>query len=273
MKTFQIRYLVVNKAIPVQTAQADRIGQSIRLIILTSLLMLAGCTSLTYNVNHYQDGKTLGKGKVETRVALGVGRTFESTVESSRTNFEVETIQTETLVANTFGRYGVSPNLDVGADAFLSFEGTGVRVFVKVGLTDSLSKWGVSLMPVIGYAQGTSSEGTTAFNGREEREKTSSSGFAFELAVPISYQASSEFAIHFGPKVYYYSYKVSSSISSSGGPDPFSESRSLRRSYFSPGFSLGVRFDTINPEVTVVLVEKKLVPYLGVAVRLRPSFF
>ena len=90
------------------------------------------------------------------------------------------------------------------------------------------------------------------------------------MAVPISYQASSEFAIHFGPKVYYYSYKVSSSISSSGGPDPFSESRSLRRSYFSPGISLGVRFDTISPEVTVVLVENKLVPYLGVA--FRPSF-
>ena len=271
MKSFQTRYLVVNKAIPVQTAQADRIGESTIFIILTSLLMLAGCTTLTYNVNHFQDGKTLGKGKVETRVALGVGRTFEWIVESSRTNFEVETIQTETLVANTFGRYGLSPNLDVGGDAFFSFEGTGVRAFVKVGLTDSLSNWGVSLMPVIGYAQGVSSEGTTRFNGREDREKTSSSGFAIELAVPISYQLSSEFAIHFGPKFYYYSTKVSSSLSSSGGSDPFSESRSLRRSYFSPGVSLGVRFHTIIPEVTVVLVENKLVPYLGVA--FRPSFF
>jgi len=263
MKTFQTRYWVVNEAIPVQTAQADRIGHSTILIILTSLLMLAGCTTLTYNVNHFQDGKTLGKGKVETRAALGLGRTFESTVEMSRTDFRVETIQSATVVANMFGRYGLSPNLDVGGDAFLSFEGTGVRAFVKVGLTDSLSKWGVSLMPVIGYAQGVSSEGTTRFNGREEREKLSSSGCAIELAVPISYQVSNSFAIHFGPKFYYYSTKVSSSLSSSGGPDPFSESRSLRRSYFSPGISLGLRSDRVTPEVTVVLVENKLVPYLG----------
>jgi len=213
MKILRLRIWRFRKAISGKIVE-DRRQRLIKFLLLSSLLLLAGCSQLAYNVNLYQDGKVLGKGQVEVCGAIGLGRLFDTSISTytycknlrCTTTKKEETNQSTMLLANGSLRYGLSRKIDVGGDAFLSHCGEGAPIYFKFGLTDSLSKWGLALMPVAGYGRGTdyTSEETVIWDWEEgyEKEKLSSSAWAIELAIPISYHSSPDFAIQFGPRIY-----------------------------------------------------------------------
>ena len=188
---------------------------NIRLLLLTTILLFTtlflgiNCTTFAnYNVNSYQDGKTLGEDELEWFYGGGLGHAW--TMDAITANID----QHPFLILNSFMQFGLSPNLDIGVDAFIP--PVGCRLFLKYGLTDSLSKWGVALLPVVGYTGGDA--------------KTVSSVIAMEFAVPISYHFSRNTSIHFGPKIYNHFFSINETNSS------------IKDSYFTPGFSVGFHY-------------------------------
>lgn len=245
---------------------------SVKSLVPTVLLISLNCTSLTYNANLYQDGRTLGKGKMENCGTVSLGRSFSSTV--SNDTYEINTEQNHSLVASAFVGYGLSNKLDIGLDGFGSFEGGGGRVFLKYGLTDSLSNWGVALMPVLGFAEGTTSksEGFSS-NGAHWASKTSSGAFVVEFAVPISYHFDNQTSIFFGPRSYNYFYNVVHSYKLTGVSQPEEKFIDYMTLYSLPALFIGAKLSRFRTEVSFVPIEGKIIPLVGFGFKLTLNHF
>ena len=127
-----------------------RIISNLSFVALT--LILAGCAAI--NMNHYQDGKSLGNGKSDASFGVGSGLFFETdTTRLDDDDYEIRTKMRESaLFLSVAGRVGVTSKFDFGGEIFTTIGSSGFKVFGKYALTDSLSRWGVALMPIFGFS-------------------------------------------------------------------------------------------------------------------------
>ena len=243
------------------------------LIILFLLIIYTGCVSVS--VNHYHDGRSLGKGKFDGGAGLELGRTIAfgiSRIDSSGYVVDKPQEGPPLLVLKISGRYGLTPKLDIGGDLFTSLSSSGFKFYGKYAFMDSLSKWGVSIMPVIGYASGkVTSSGSTTVNGMTVdswENEISHGAFIAELPLLISYHLSREVAFTFGPRIYHY--RLKSKDETTWIDLNEIELNKASRSFFSPAFSLGFHYRGIRPELTLVAVENLTtekvdwIPYFGI---------
>ncbi|MCH8013125.1 MAG: hypothetical protein IIA61_14480 [Candidatus Marinimicrobia bacterium] len=243
--------------------------------IIGTLLVIIFTGCLSVSVNHYQDGKSLSKGKFDGGVGLALGRTIAfgiSRIDSSGYVVDEPSEGPPLPVLNISGRYGLTPKFDLGGELFTSLSSNGFTVYGKYTFSDSLSKWGVSIMPVIGYASGkvTGSgsmtiDGTTISSWENE---ISHGTFIVELPLLMSYHISRRSAFTFGPRIYYY--RLKSKDETKWIELDEVELNEVNRNFFSPAFSFGFQYRGIKPELTFVAVENVTtdevgwIPYLGI---------
>ena len=166
------------------------------------LYILTGCVSVS--VNHYQDGKAIGEDEFEGGIGAAFGRTIAFGVSRIDSSGYVRAGSDEggpsLPVLSAYGRYGLNPTIDIGGELFTSLGSSGGRVHGKYIFTDSLSRWGVALMPVLGYATGSGQSSGTDFDGEWENE-ISHRVFIVELPLLVSYHPSNRSAFTFGPSL------------------------------------------------------------------------
>lgn len=232
------------------------------------LFILTGCVSIP--VNHYQDGKAIGKDEFEGGLGLAFGRTIVfgvSRIDSSG-YVEDESDEGPSLpVISVYGRYGLSPSIDIGGELFTSLGSSGGKINGKYVFSDSLSKWGIAIMPSLGYVTGKVQSSVSGISGSWENEITHGA-FILELPLLVSYHHSIRTTFTFGPRIYYYKLKSKDIIKwvDSG----ISEEYEASKSFVSPAFSFGFRYKGIRPELTLVALkdfytdEVNWVPYFGI---------
>jgi hypothetical protein len=225
------------------------------------MLMLAGCAAI--NMNHYQDGKSLGKGKSDASFGVGSGLFFETdTTRLDDDDYEIRTKMRESaLFLSVAGRVGVTSKFDFGGKIFTTIGSSGFKVFGKYALTDSLSRWGVALMPIFGFS-------FPWFDEEDDDEGFSLStdfvvrSFILELVLPASYHPSRNFAIAFGPKFYWHYTFI---CQTSGSSVDFH--RTGARTYLSPAGFIGLHFKKFRFEASIVYRDRKVwTPFVGINV-------
>lgn len=229
--------------------------------IATLFLLLAGCAAI--NMNHYQDGKSLGKGKSDASLGLGTGLFFETdTTRLDKDDYEVETKMGATSVfVCVGGRVGVTSKFDFGGEIFTTIGSSGFKLFGKYALTDSLSRWGVALMPIVGYSfPWFESDGEESDEFSTDEINFVARSLIFEFMLPASYHPSSQLAITFGPKLYWHHNYI---FQTAGRSVDFN--RKGTANYFSSGGFIGLHFKNFRFETTLVYLNKKeWVPYFGI---------
>ncbi len=225
------------------------------------VLTLGDCAA--QNINHYQCGKSLGQSKFDVAIGLGTGVFFETdTTQLDENNFDVETKESgPMLFLSLTARIGVISKFDFGGEIFATGGTTGFKMFGKYAYTDSLSKWGITLMPAIGF--------NFSWNQNEEDEDNFAdeiniavNSLIFEFLLPASYHPSDHVAITFGPKFYLHHNFISQT---SGRSVEFH--RKGARTYLSPAAFIGLHIKTIRFETTIVYVNTKVwTPYFGISV-------
>ena len=252
---------------------------AILMMSAASALLLNCSTTLCYDVNLYQDGKTLGKKRNRVLMTFAQGPMFESTLlggvqwsaeEGRDVDFHLEMEQTRSWLAGAFFQRGVSRTVDVGFDAYIAASlSYGGRLFLKTGLTAPDSRWGAAIMPVLGFAVGSNEEVTrnALFAEGKEQYNVGSHAFIVELAAPLSYHFSPHVALLFGPRLYNYFYSAFYEYRLLQASDNSYQYHQNQSSHFLPGFSLGAQFAKFRTEATFVFMQDKIVPFAGVALR------
>ncbi|MCD4817792.1 MAG: hypothetical protein K8S23_03770 [Candidatus Cloacimonetes bacterium] len=263
------------------------------ILILFFILIIAifsGCstvqTHLSTSINHYQGGKTLGKDNGRAGLAFSAGQFIVTKVKpiipevgsDDDFRFDVETKKSKRPMLNVFFQLGILDRLDFIGEGYISIEGSiflmsiGGRCNLKYQINDLNSRFGISLMPGIGYSDGLN--GSTSSSGTDiptplrysTNLNASSNAISLEFNVPMSYDITKDVAVHFGLNLSKYYYNVYSSYSSSGSSSgSFNESNKFSAIYFNPGFSFGFRFNNTYPEVRIDFVDDDYVIYFGLA--------
>lgn len=230
-------------------------------LIITSFIILTGCAAI--NMNHYQDGKALGKNEMRGFVGVGTGLSFHTDTSKIGENvYEVETKKGPSCIfLNLSVRAGVLPKLDLGGELFTTVGSTGFKFFGKYELTDTLSRWGAALMPLIGFSFPWFDEEDEDEENMSTDDKIKISGrsFIFEVVTPMSYSLSNNVTLTFGPKAYlHYNF-----INQTGGKSADLE-RKGKQTWFSPGAFLGIHLSKFRFEGSLVYLDKKVwMPYFG----------
>jgi hypothetical protein len=233
------------------------------IFILGSIIILGNCAAM--NMNHYQDGKALGKNEVDGLLSAGTGLSFHTdTTKLSQNNFEFETKRGPSSVFLGLNvRAGLLSKLDVGGELFTTVGSTGFKFFGKYELTDTLSKWGVALMPLIGFSFPwfDEEEDDDEQASADDEVKISGRSFILELVIPMSYAFSPNTSLTFGPVGYmHYNY-----ISQTSG-----KSADFKRkgdsTWLSPGAFLGLHVSKIRFEGSIVYLDRKFwTPFFGIS--------
>ncbi|MCI0493946.1 hypothetical protein L0Z72_02980 [candidate division KSB1 bacterium] len=236
-----------------------RIISKLNFAVLT--LILAGCAAI--NMNHYQDGKSLGKGKSDASFGVGSGLFFETdTTRLDEDDYEIRTKMRESaLFLSVAGRVGVTSKFDFGGEIFTTLGSSGFKVFGKYAFTDSLSRWGVALMPIFGFSFPWFEDDEGANFSTDEISFFARS-LILEFMLPASYHPSSNLAITFGPKLYWHHNYI---FQTSGRSVDFH--RKGVGTYFSPAGFIGLHFKKFRFETSIVYRDKKVwTPFVGINV-------
>lgn len=255
----------------------DKKLASALLLLCGFLLMGNSCaepiyTQVSYNVNNYQDGKTIGRGKFSSTLGAQTAPTFQTKMELSESydsnkvnltpyNF-VPDYSKSAFVANYTGRYGVTRNFDFIMDLMLGINdggaAPGLKLYGKYRLTSRRSAFNVSLMPGIGYTTGTISQ--------KDAVDLESNLLALEFLLPMSYDFSDDIALHFGLKSYYFYYNVPAEYRWRENTKDMEAKKTFEKYFFAPAFSVGFRYKWICPEITISKMDDKFLPYFGIGI-------
>ncbi|MBU0560118.1 MAG: hypothetical protein ABIJ40_17225 [Bacteroidota bacterium] len=235
--------------------------------VILIYFIITGCAAI--NMNHYQDGKTVGDGNFDAKVGIGTGLSFISdTVKVNQNNFEVKTSRGPSSVfLNLSVQGGATSNLDVGGEIFATLGSTGFKFFGKYALLDSTSKYGVALMPIIGFSFPWFEPDEDSYEYDSGEINFSVGSLILEFVMPMSYHPSEKIAFVVTPKAYFHHNFMYQSTG---------ESVDLQRkgnaSYFSPGISLGMKIHDVRFEGTLIHLNGKVwMPYFGFTIR--PDIF
>jgi len=222
----------------------------ISLVNILGFIALTSCA--TVPVNHFQGGKSLGTGQTK----IGFGAQFGRIVDYDSDEDVVDDASFALLFDFSVQR-GLGPKFDIGAELFASMSlSLGIKLHGKYAFLDSTSRWGIALMPALGYS--VYSETETGFSQK---------AFIAESALLVSYDFSSNRTLFFGPSLYHYN------INSKGKGQSLignTEQINFDRSIVSPGLSLGLLTEHSAFEVTLVPVRKRvgegneLFPFFGI---------
>ena len=233
------------------------------------------CTQVTYGVNNFQNGETIGRGQFSSSLGAQLAPSFKSEMELSE-DFDSNKVNTKpyeylddfhesTLLVDYSLRYGITRNFDLNVNVSVGLNdgGTdeinaaaGAKIYGKYRVTDRRSNFSISLMPGVGY-----SSGTAAKIGDVEIE---SHLLGFELLFPMSYRFSEDMTLNFGPKLYYFYYNVPTEYSWPENKKIMTKKETFEETLFAPAFSLGFRYKWVSPEITFTQIDDKFMPYFGI---------
>jgi len=263
---------------------------------LLAAALFAGCTAsvvtttTTYPMNHFQSGRTIGIDSLkpaEVGVSIGMARTMRTTIfRDSLANKTAFYNDTRTIAAVGMIQFAITENLDIGGDATITVltlddrnfaeEGIGrigggmaFRLFGKYELLPKLSKVGVALLPLVGYAIGGTGESSDIrINQNQPAKATASSGgFTFEIATPISFHPNKTVALTLTP-IYY---ALNQNINYTFTPENSSaeEKQSFNRQFSNFGVGIGIHVKNLRAEVTLVEnLRGSIVPFFGLMLAL-----
>ncbi len=207
--------------------------KAISLVNILGFIALTSCA--TVPVNHFQDGKSLGTGKSRIGFGAQLGRNVD---------YDSDDDLVENPVSFLFDfsvQHGLGPKFDIGAELFVAMSlSAGIKLQGKYAFLDSTSRWGIALMPALGYS--VYSETETGFSQK---------AFIAESALLVSYDFSSNRTLFFGPSLYHYNINSKGKRQSLIGN---TEQINFDRSIVSPGLSLGLLTEHSAFEMTLVPV-------------------
>ena len=214
--------------------------KAISLVNILSFIALTSCAAVS--VNHFQGGKSLGTGKTKIGFGSQIGRSVDYDSDEDAID------NPATILFDFSVQHGLGSKFDIGADLFATLStSVGIKLLGKYAFLDSTSKWGLALMPALGYAVGQGKRGSD--------EDFTQKAFITEAALLVSYDFSPHNTLLFGPSVYSYR------INSKGEKAPLIGSTrqiNFDRSIVSPGFSLGLVTEHIAYEVTLIPIKTRV---------------
>jgi hypothetical protein len=233
------------------------------ILLFISAFILCRCAAM--NMNHYQDGKALGKDEMHGFISAGTGLSFHTdTTKLSEHKFEVETKRgPSSIFLGLNVRAGLSSDLDLGGELFTTVGSTGFKFFGKYEITDTLSRWGVALMPLIGFSFPWFDEEEDEENSitSDDEVKISGRTFILEMVIPMNYALSNTASLTFGPEAFLHYNFISQT---SGKSADFK--RKGDRTWISPGAFLGFHISKVRFEGSIVYLDQKIwMPFFGIS--------
>jgi hypothetical protein len=253
--------------------------------IFFSLIVFSGCSSTltTHTVNsmnNFQDGETIGKDNFNFGFSYGTGQHIkkEVSIEVAEIDdehvfeYDVKTTKSQTAIINFITQRGIRDDLDILLSGYLSYYSFGGKAALKYNLLSS--DLALSLMPGFGYSRGSSSASRSVFPniypGTYENGsfKAKSHLLFAEFNIPMSYEFSENFALHFSLDLIKYFHVLSTDFSYSSSSDSFGDSEEFSDNFLNPGISAGCRWKHIYPEVKTVYADDELMIFFGIAFKL-----
>ena len=155
-----------------------------------------------------------------------------------------------------------------GSLEFISF---GCKLFVKQQIIKSASNFNLSILPCIGYTDGSSS-----IVGDIE---IYSNLTGIELHLPMSFENNQSFTSIVNPKIFYFFYKVPVTIEyETWEPQWDGEAvrmvrvkhrteMNLKKELFCPAMSFGFSYKELFPELTIIHIDKPLRIFFGLGIK------
>ena len=208
-------------------------------------VLLGGCleTSVVYNPNLYQTGRSNGTNKVHAHLIGGSAPEIHSSMYSS----DISTNANGLALGGSPGlSVGVSDRVDVGGSLELGVAGpgnsAGTRLYVKDMFTNRQSPWAFSLLPAVVYMHGS--------NGSDDVGASMASHLmAFEVHGPVSYHVSRYLAVFAEPQLLL----AWVSVPFTAGPNELSRhSRTHHETWAGEGLGVGLQAGPIFPEVSIL---------------------
>jgi len=226
-----------------------RFSASLQFSLLCFLVpLLSSClqTSLVYDMNTCQDGRTFGTKRVAAQIAFSETANFLTAYDSGTIDPDFHDWN---LSAAGGLRVGVSPISDLGGNIIWGLDGTvGGRIYSKIRLNNPSERFAVAIMPALGYAAGTKD------TDDETGSTLSSHMYAIELHVPMSYDVTRHFRWIFGGHLYYFLYKAPFTR----GPNEHSfGSFTTSKTLICPAISGGLQIGPFCPEITLAQIDNK----------------
>ena len=219
-------------------------------------LLFIGCisTTIVYNPNVHQTGRTAGRGNVKVKAAVSAVSAIQTgdVYDDSTRRDEIETQLPAADLQPAFElglRYGASDHVDLGLDGCGSLNSFGVRAYGKFQLTNRAKANAVALMPAVVLLMG-SHDKEEPKDADAATEEISSSAVAFELHLPISVRTGPRTEFSATPRLLSLHYTANYE---SRGPNPALHNLDLedRRDLLGAGLGLGFRWGVLHPEASI----------------------
>jgi len=216
--------------------------------LVTSLitLLLSGCleTSLVYNPNMHQTGRTAGRGKVRVHLNGGLAQQIYTSVEDRKV---VSRVSEQGLNGSPGLAIALSGHVDLGGSVEIGSAASGNciggRFYLKDMLTDSQSAWAFSVMPAIAFLDGPTG------NNESTGSTLSSSLVAFELHAPVSYHVGRYFAVFAEPQLMAVS--VAAPFKAGAREDIHFPNQTMHKTWLGAGVGLGIKEGPFVPEISL----------------------
>ena len=257
---------------------ADRFFKLMLFFITLLLFSCASRTIVTYDVNSFQDGRVAGSRTFKKFAAISYSPAFKTSVYEQNEDYVTDTNLKASAGASGYSiSYGITNFTDIGGNfnwgmtGSLEFISFGGKLFLKQQIVKKPSKFNLSILPCIGYTDGSSS-----IVGDME---IYSNLKAIELHIPMSFENDQSFTSIVNPKIFYFFYRVPVTIEyETWEPEWDGETvrmvrvkhrteMKVKKEMFSPAISFGFSYKELFPELTIIHINKSLRVFFGLGIK------
>lgn len=256
----------------------DRFMKLMLLFIAVLLFSCASRTIATYDVNSFQDGCVAGGKTFKKLAAISYSPAFKTSVHEQNEDYVTDTNLKASAGASGYSiSYGITNSTDIGGifnwgmTGSLEFISFGSKVFVKQQIVKSASNFNLSVLPCIGYTDGSSS-----IVGDME---ICSNLKTIELHIPMSFESKKFLTWILNPGFFCFFYRVPIKIEYKSY-ERVSDGQgvrwvwvehvtrmNLKKELFCPAMSFGFSYKELCPELTIIHIDKSLRIFFGLAIK------
>lgn len=256
----------------------DRFMKLMLLFIAVLLFSCASRTIATYDVNSFHDGKTASSKTFKKFATISYSPAFKTSVNEQHDEYVTDMNLKASAGTNGYSiSYGITNFTDIGVNfnwgmtGSLEFISFGSKFFVKQQIVKSASNFNLSILPCIGYA-----DGSSLIVGDIE---IYSNLKVIELHIPMSFENKNFVTWVLNPRLFYFFYRVPVKIEYDTWDliwdgEAFRMVRvkhrtemELNKELFCPAISFGFSYKEICPELTIIHIDKSLRIFFGTAIK------
>jgi hypothetical protein len=252
-----------------------------KLLLLSFALLLFSCASrtiVTYDVNSFHDGSVAGSRTFNKFTAISYSPAFRTSVYEQNDDYVTDMNLKASAGANGYSiSYGITNSTDIGGNfnwgvtGSLEFISFGGKIFVKQQIVKTASNFNLSILPCIGYT-----DGSSLIVGDID---IYSNLTGIELHIPMSFENKKYFTWVLNPKLFYFFYRVPINIEYETSELEWDgvtfrmvrvkhrTEKNLKKELFCHAISFGFSYKELFPELTIIHIDKSLRFFIGLGIK------